>query len=218
MDNLVVIPARSGSKRLKNKNLANLNEKPLIYYTINQCKKLSKLADIYVSTDSKKIINYCKKFNFLKIKKRVKKLSTDKSDVNQVILDIIFFLEEKKIYFKNVILLQPTSPFRKEKDIFKSINFFKKKNLQSLCTISNLREKHAELVIKKKSIWRSLSEKIECNYIDGSIYISTVEFLKKNKSIFKKNTTYLYKPNNSYNIDIDYNYDLILANHMMKKN
>ena len=218
MENLVVIPARSGSKRLKNKNLADLNKKPLIYYTINQCRKLSKIAHVYVSTDSQKIINYCRGFSFIKIKKRAKRLSTDKSNVNQSVLDVVSFLEKKKLKFKNVILLQPTSPLRKERDIFKSIDFFKKKNLQSLCTISNLREKHSELVIKKKrGIWKSLSKKIECNYIDGSIYMSKLDFLKKNKSLFKKDKTFLFKPNNSYNIDVDYNYDLTLAKELIKK-
>ena len=43
IENLIMIPARAGSQRIPNKNLINLNGKPLIYYTINECKKLKNL-------------------------------------------------------------------------------------------------------------------------------------------------------------------------------
>ena len=49
-----VIPARSGSKGIKNKNIVNLNGKPLIYYTIKSVKK-SRIKDFIVSSDSSKI-------------------------------------------------------------------------------------------------------------------------------------------------------------------
>ena len=71
IENLIMIPARAGSQRIPNKNLINLNGKPLIYYTINECKKVKKFADIYVSSDSDKILNYCKKFKFLLTKKKI---------------------------------------------------------------------------------------------------------------------------------------------------
>ena len=61
---LAIIPARGGSKRIKNKNLVNFNGKPIISYTIENAKK-SKLFDkIHVSTDSEKILNYLKKKNY----------------------------------------------------------------------------------------------------------------------------------------------------------
>lgn len=53
----ILIPARSGSKRIKNKNLRLFNKSPLIYWTIKAAKK-SRIKDIYVSTDSKKIMQY----------------------------------------------------------------------------------------------------------------------------------------------------------------
>ena len=66
------IPARSGSKELKNKNLKKFNGKPLIYHTISISKKF-KTITTFVSTDSKKILNLAKnygvKFNYLRPKK-----------------------------------------------------------------------------------------------------------------------------------------------------
>ena len=52
---LCIIPARSGSKGIKNKNIVKLKKKPLIQYTIDVAKKLKKHCEIVVSTDSLKI-------------------------------------------------------------------------------------------------------------------------------------------------------------------
>jgi len=51
-DTLIFIPARSGSKRVKNKNIRKINGKPLIYWTIKYAKKYANNEDILVSSDS----------------------------------------------------------------------------------------------------------------------------------------------------------------------
>ena len=57
---LAIIPARGGSKRIKNKNLKNFFGKPLIYYSILAAKKSKIFSEIHVSADSKKILKYQK--------------------------------------------------------------------------------------------------------------------------------------------------------------
>ena len=52
-----IIPARSGSKGIKNKNIKNFKKKPLIFYTIDFAKKLNFVDKIIFSTDSKKYLN-----------------------------------------------------------------------------------------------------------------------------------------------------------------
>ena len=59
---LAVIPARKGSKRIKNKNLLLLNGKPLIYYTIKAAKESKYIDDWLVSSDSDEIIKIAKFF------------------------------------------------------------------------------------------------------------------------------------------------------------
>ena len=58
--NLAIIPARSGSKRIKNKNIVKINNKPIMYYALDAAKKSKIFDKIHVSTDSKNC-KYCKK-------------------------------------------------------------------------------------------------------------------------------------------------------------
>ena len=60
--NLIIIPARKGSKRIKNKNLIKVMNKPLIFWAINFAKKFKKTNfDLIVTSDCKKIEKICKK-------------------------------------------------------------------------------------------------------------------------------------------------------------
>ena len=58
---IAIIPARAGSKGIKNKNLVKINNRPLIDYTIESAKKSKYIKKIFVSTNGKGIKNYCKK-------------------------------------------------------------------------------------------------------------------------------------------------------------
>ena len=62
--NVALVPTRSGSKSIKNKNIKLFLKKPLIYWTLNSLEKSSIIDVIYLATDSKKIIDIAKKFNF----------------------------------------------------------------------------------------------------------------------------------------------------------
>ena len=70
---LIIIPARAGSKRIKNKNIRKINGKPLIYWSIKYAKKYVKNDDIVVSSDSKIIhkISEDEKIKFLKRPKNI---------------------------------------------------------------------------------------------------------------------------------------------------
>ena len=71
---LAIIPARGGSKGIKNKNIINFCGKPLIYWTIKAAQN-SKLIDrVIVSTDSKKISAMAEKYNVKKTDLRPKKI------------------------------------------------------------------------------------------------------------------------------------------------
>ena len=99
----ILIPARSGSKRIKNKNLRLFNKFPLIYWTIKAAKK-SRIKDIYVSTDSKKIMQYGISQGVEVPFLRPAKFSTD----NSMSIDLVLHTLENFRRFDWVLLLQPT--------------------------------------------------------------------------------------------------------------
>ena len=95
--NIAIIPARAGSKRLKNKNLKLINGKPLIYFAIKNAI-MSKLFDeIIISTDSLKILNKAEKFGAKNNGLRPKKLSGDLTLLPDVVKYEIQKHKKKKI-------------------------------------------------------------------------------------------------------------------------
>ena len=131
---LAIIPARGGSKGIKNKNLHLIKKKPLIYYTIKSALNSKYLNSIVLSTDSKNIQNYVKKFSKIRIPfLRPKKLSGDKVLTLPVLKYTL--LRYEKLVKKNfdfVVLLQPTSPLRISKDIDDSIKLLNDTNKSRL--------------------------------------------------------------------------------------
>jgi len=119
---LVVIPARSGSKSIKDKNIKKIKGKPMIAYSIEYAKKAKFVDQIVVSTDSKKYLNKIKKhkLNFSILRK--KKLSGDLVQDYPVIKDALSKCESYFITkFEYVVLLRPTSPFREKNLIENSL-------------------------------------------------------------------------------------------------
>ena len=137
MNFLCIIPARSGSKGIKDKNIKKIKKLTLIEHAYVFAKKLKEFDEIIVSTDSKKYLKFLKKYdykftNFLRPKSLSRKNSTD--------LDVLSYeLKRYENYFKKkfdyVAFFQPTSPIRKKSDIIKCIKIIKKKNL-TLCGLS----------------------------------------------------------------------------------
>jgi len=195
---LVFIPARSGSKRIKNKNLKIFRGKPLIYWTLNNVNQSKIISNCILSTDSTKIINFSRKI--LKKKciysKRPKKLSTDKSKI----VDVIYYeINKHKLqYFEYIVLLQPTSPLRKAKLLDQTLKKVINKKLSNLITVHNVL-KTKVIKIKQKKIHKVEKER---NFISGDIYIfKTKNFMKNKKIIYKKSNFFLSKYDFS---DIDY--------------
>ena len=110
---VAIIPARNGSKSIKNKNIKKLYKAPLIAYSIKYAKKSKYIDKVFVTTDGPKIAKISKQYNSGVIK-RPKSLSNDKAMADDAVLHAINFIEKKLNYnFDYVVFLQPTSPLRK---------------------------------------------------------------------------------------------------------
>ena len=96
---LAIIPARAGSKRIKNKNIINFHHKPLILYSLFAARKSNLFNKIHVSTESQKIKKIVEANGFDIDFLRDKKLAGD----NVSILDVMNFIVKKYKSKKSVL-------------------------------------------------------------------------------------------------------------------
>ena len=148
---LAVIPARGGSKGIKNKNIKSLCGHPLIAWTIMKAKRSKFIEKVVVSTDSKKIAYISKKYGASVPFIRPKKYATDKANDFIVLKHAINFFTTKGEKFDYIIMLQPTSPLRELKDINNSINKVLKKNIDALVSVSKVEVQHPRFIYSIKN-------------------------------------------------------------------
>ena len=198
-DNLCIIPARKGSKGIKNKNIVNFLGKPLIQHTFDTAKKIKNNFDILVSTDSRYIKKLALKngLNFLGI--RPKSLSGDKAETKDVLKYETKKIEKlKKKKYKNILLLQVTCPFRDVKKIKFALKKINSKLYDSVISVNLLETSHPlrMKVFKSKYLVNLIKQKKE-NMIprqslpkiylrSGSIYLFERDVLMKSNSIVGK--------------------------------
>jgi CMP-N-acetylneuraminic acid synthetase len=211
MLNLILIPARGGSIGIKNKNLKIINKKPLVHHTIDIALKILGNNKIVLSTDSKKIINKCKKYKKLEIPYiRPKNLSTSNARVSDVALDVIKYYSKKNFFFDYLILLEPTSPLRDLKQINYMVSDVIKKKIKSAFAVCDVWHHPSEYIgLKNKNIY-FYDKNIESNrqeypkiyFVTGALYIIDVKFFYKNKKfISKKSVPYKLSPYTMFDID-----------------
>ena len=227
---LIIIPARSGSKRILNKNIKLLNKKPLIYYTIRYALKENKNARVVVSTDSKEIANLSDKFGAETPFLRSKYLSRDNTLDYPVIKDCLINLKKFDNYIPEyLIYLRPTQPFRVDGEIAKAIKILKTNpNIDTVRTVQH--NKYSPFWMKKtdkKNNLVSLEKKYQkfsdirsqdlpiTYFCDGAIDASKVKSYKKLKSFSKGNVYGLLRENLHY-VDIDKEDDWAYAEYLMK--
>ncbi|MBD5390254.1 acylneuraminate cytidylyltransferase family protein [bacterium] len=113
MKSLIVIPARGGSKGIPHKNIKLLGGKPLVYYSIDVACQFTSRDNICVTTDDDEIIRVVEDYGLKVPFKRPDYLATDTCGSNEVILHAYQFYARKGVHYDAILLLQPTSPFRK---------------------------------------------------------------------------------------------------------
>ncbi len=137
--NVCLIPARSGSKRIKNKNILKIDNKPIINWTIQTAKNSNIFDVIYVSTDSRKISNIVKKVGAKVPFLRPKRYSSEKSTDEDVMSHFLRYAKKEKIQLYSICYFYPTSILITEKILIKSFKKFKESKanyLLSICSYS----------------------------------------------------------------------------------
>lgn len=222
---IAIIPARSGSKGLPNKNTLELNGKPLIAYTIDAALKAKHISEVIISTDDAEIAKIAEKYGAKNYFLRPKELATDDAlAVDNYIYTINKLNEEFDFNILDFVVLQPTSPLRISQDIDEAIELFKKVNADSI--ISYTEENHPIswhkyitddnlLVDVLKDEIKNRQDYKKSYYPNGAIYIFKLDLINQRK-YFSNNTQAFIMPKNR-SIDIDYKEDFEYVEFLLNK-
>ena len=227
---LCTICARGGSKGVKNKNIKELNGKPLIAYTIEQAKASGLFEHIVISTDSDDIANIAKQYGAEVFFKRSDEMASDTAGKLEVIKDA--FKRSEEYYnktFDYLVDLDATAPLRDVEDIINSFKQFKENNNDNLITaMPSRRSPYFNLVEQDKDGKVYLSKKLDSAVVrrqdapksydmNASIYIWKRDIILNENSIFLEKTG-LYVMPEERSIDIDTELDYKFVEFLMKGN
>lgn len=220
-----VIPARGGSKRIKNKNIKMFNGKPLISYSINTAIKSRLFDEIIVSTDSEKIAKIAKKFGAKVPFLRPKKLANDYANDLQVIRHYFNFNKKNNIEVDIMCYLYATAPLLKVSTLKKCYEKLISSNYTRVMTILKFdvpiqralkKNNRGEIFFRDKKYLKFRSQDLVEYYHDaGQCYWFDVKKFKKELSSKWQNTVGVELDRDEA-IDIDTPEDFRMAEKLYK--
>jgi CMP-N-acetylneuraminic acid synthetase len=217
---IAFLPARCGSKSIRFKNIKEFCGKPLIYWNLKELSEVALIDEIYLATDCDEISDLARSFNIknLTIYTRDKLNAQDTSSTESVILE---FLEKNNFSLDTIMfLVQATSPFTVSKDFINAFNLYKDLNADSLLTCARI----------KKFFWREDGIPINYDYSNrprrqdfkgdlvenGAFYINKIKNILKYQNRLSGKIS-IYEMPEYTSIEIDEEYDWIIAENIMKK-
>ena len=241
IENVIFIPARSGSTRIPRKNLQKIGTETLLSKKIKVCLS-SKIGKIVVSTNSKNIKKHAEKIGATAPFLRPKKYSSSKATTISAILHYLRFLLKNKQNLPKFITICPvTNPFLKKDSIIKAYKKIKNSKLKSLVAVSEPTDHPFQFVNIKKKIQFNIFKINKLKWTDlertqdwPSTYIASsalritrtsyfLKYLNKKSPLFKKKTcdvksTTFLKIEKIESYDINNQLDLNVAKYLIKNN
>lgn len=205
---VVIIPARGGSKGILHKNIAALNGKPLIAYTINAASNSSFISDVYVSTDDKKIAAISRAYG-AKVIMRPKSLATDTASSESALIHAA-----KKIDCTHILFMQCTSPLTTTEDVNMIIRSMA---VNMTDTMFSVTEPECRFLWNLEgepighTLPRQRRQDLEPIYREtGAMYLMSKEGLLKHKNRFHgKIGLYIMPKDKAYDIDTQEDLDFV---------
>ena len=226
MRNLAIIPARSGSKGLPNKNIKELNGKPLIAYSIEAAINSRCFNTVMVSTDSKKYADVAARYGADVPFLRSRETSLDNASSWDTVEEVLQKYECIGKEFDTFCLLQPTSPMRSAIDICMAYDLYEKRAANAIVSMTELEHpiEWCGLIDEDLSLERFNNEndvrrqELKVHYRpNGAIYIFSVVEFRQNRNLYRKGA-YAYIMPRERSVDIDTEFDFDLAEFLIKKN
>ncbi len=222
LNRLAIIPARSGSKRIKNKNLVDFNGKPIIKYTIDNAKNSNLFDKIHVSTDCNKILNFLKKNKVNTEFKRLKKYAGDNIGLQEALKFVVNEYKKRGVVYKEIWLLYSCAPLISHKDLIKASKVFDKtKKKYPMMSVTEFNTPVEWAFKKKNNIFKPINKKsltLRSQDIKKSYHESASFVIFKTSQLFKEYNYkyYGYELKKKYAIDIDTKEDLDIARALHK--
>lgn len=221
---LYLIPARGGSKGIPRKNIKPLGGKPLIYYSVEVARELTTDEHICISTDDEEIIQVINALGLHVPFIRPYALAQDHTPTYDVILHALDFYRSQGKNYEVVVLLQPTSPFRKPEHIHKALSLFTP-NIDMVVSVFETRSnpyyvlyeenKDGFLVKSKQGTFTRRQDCPRVFELNGSIYIMNVRSLmQKPMHLFEK--IIKFEMERKYSIDLDDELDWAFAEFLLQ--
>lgn len=222
---LIIIPARSGSKRIPNKNIKKFLGKPLIAYTIEQALSLKFVKRIIVDTDSPKIAKIAKQYGAEVPWLRPTYLAQDTSAIVDNVLYLLKRLKKEEGYVpSHVMILQTTSPLREKNDIKNCWKMIQSTNATTVLTVCSTHPMLYHLSRNNDIVLVNGSEKQSPNtqawepgyILNGCfVYIIKVPALLKEKRVITKKTKAIICPK-WRSVDLDTSEEWVMAEVLYK--
>lgn len=221
---LCIIPARGGSKGVKDKNIRNIAGKPLLAWSIEQALECELIDRVIVSTESQKIAAIAEKYGAKVPFLRPEALARDDSPTEPSLIYSVEELGKQGYYPKAVILLQPTSPIRNPGRLKKAIELFNHENADSLVSVceehpyfwKDLKNPTALYNYNQRLRRQDIKPKDRWYQENGSIYITKTKMLieKKNRLCGK---IVMFQMEKHESLDLDTVDDFTVAEAIIRK-
>lgn len=221
---LAIIPARSGSKGLKDKNIKDLCGKPMMAYTIEAAVASGIFDTIHVSTDSERYAQIAMQYGADVPFLRDVNYATDKSSSWDVVDYVLEEYRKLGKQFTMIALLQPTTPLRTEENIKGAYEVFLRNNANAVVSVCEVdhpplwtdvlpKDGNMKGFVAKK--YREVPRQQMPVYyrVNGAIYLMKTEMLTDILNLYDQNC-YAYVMDKNHSIDIDDEYDFRLAEYM----
>lgn len=226
MRNIAIIPARSGSKGLPDKNIKDLAGKPLIAYSIEAALASDQFSTVMVSTDSERYAEIARKYGADVPFLRSAATSSDTASSWDAVAEVLQAYHEIEQDFDTFMLLQPTSPLRTVADIqgaIKEMELKQANSIISLCEVDhsplqcNVLPDDLSLngFINPLSKGKRRQEMDKYYRFNGAIYLSKIDYFMDNHDIYR-DKCYAYIMDRRNSIDIDEYIDFVVAEAILR--
>lgn len=213
---LYVIPARGGSKGVPGKNVKLLGGKPLIYYSIEVARALANDEDICVSTDNIEIKELVEQTGLQVPFLRPPELALDDSGTYEVLLHAVNYYATQGKQYNLLVLLQPTSPFRKVEHVKTAIESWDE-NIDMVVSVKETKANPYYLLFEEKengflvnSKEGKFTNRQECPVVyeyNGAVYVIKINtLLNKPLNAFSKKKKYVMNEESSLDIDTQFDW------------